>query len=175
MTPYGAPGFPTSTGDRRQLAEWWRFYVDAAAASGWEWWVSDGCEAASAWVPPGLRTFADGYRQRVRPLLEELLGPAAAGPVLDGFERLAAAHPDEPPHFYLAVVGTCPEHRGQGIGARLLEHCLSRVDAERLPAYLESTNPLNVRLYERLGFVRRDDVALAARGLVVTSMWRAAR
>jgi ribosomal protein S18 acetylase RimI-like enzyme len=33
-----------------------------------------------------------------------------------------------------------------------MEHALSRCDAEGLPAYLESSNPRNIPLYQRHGF-----------------------
>ncbi len=33
-----------------------------------------------------------------------------------------------------------------------MKHTLARVDAERLPAYLESSNPRNIPFYERHGF-----------------------
>jgi len=42
--------------------------------------------------------------------------------------------------------------QGQGIGAALMRHALERVDAERLPAYLESSNSRNISLYRRFGF-----------------------
>jgi hypothetical protein len=34
----------------------------------------------------------------------------------------------------------------------MLQHALRRCDDERLPAYLESTNPRNMPLYKRHGF-----------------------
>jgi ribosomal protein S18 acetylase RimI-like enzyme len=30
-----------------------------------------------------------------------------------------AFHPREPPHYYLTLLGTHPDHRGKGIGMRL--------------------------------------------------------
>lgn len=43
-------------------------------------------------------------------------------------------------------------HQGKGLGAQLLQAALGRCDAEGLPAYLESSNPANISLYERHGF-----------------------
>ena len=51
---------------------------------------------------------------------------------------------------------------------------LARIDAEHMPAYLESTNPANLPRYEALGFNRRDEFAPAS-GPVITTMWREAR
>ena len=44
--------------------------------------------------------------------------------------------------------------QSRGLGARLLWPVLERCDHERLPAYLESTNPRNVPFYESLGFAQ---------------------
>eukprot|EP01041_Mallomonas_annulata_P030478 gene30478-52615_t len=59
-------------------------------------------------------------------------------------------HPEEP-HWYLSMIGVDPSHHGQGLGSALLKAGLQRCDADGLPAYLESSNPKNVPLYERFG------------------------
>jgi GNAT superfamily N-acetyltransferase len=45
-----------------------------------------------------------------------------------------------------------PLHQCRGLGALPLRPILDRCNYERLPAYLESTNPRNVPFYESLGF-----------------------
>ncbi len=55
-------------------------------------------------------------------------------------------------HWYLPSIGTDPVHQGQGYGSALIAHALHRCDGQGLPAYLESSNPRNVPLYERHGF-----------------------
>ncbi len=64
------------------------------------------------------------------------------------------AHKDaiSEPHWYLMTLAVRPEKQGQGMGSRMLEHGLKRVDADRLPAYLETANARNLPLYERFGF-----------------------
>jgi ribosomal protein S18 acetylase RimI-like enzyme len=42
--------------------------------------------------------------------------------------------------------------QGRGLGSALLKAGLARCDAEGAAAYLESSNPKNVPLYERHGF-----------------------
>ena len=54
----------------------------------------------------------------------------------------------------------------------LLADNLARVDAEGVPAYLESTNPANLDRYRSVGFVDRKTFALPDGGPVVTTMWR---
>jgi GNAT superfamily N-acetyltransferase len=92
-------------------------------------------------------------------------------------ERLAilsaameANHPHEP-HWYLNVVSTLPSRQGQGLGAAVLRPILGRADAERVPCYLESTNPRNRTLYRRNGFEDRDEIPLDG-GPSLLAMWR---
>jgi GNAT superfamily N-acetyltransferase len=67
------------------------------------------------------------------------------------FEQMAAFHPSES-HWYLPMIGVEPGRQGSGIGSALLQHTLATCDEDGLPAYLESTNPKNIPLYERFGF-----------------------
>ena len=84
------------------------------------------------------------------------------------------AHRPAEPHWYLYMVAVAPAARGRGMGGRLLGHGLKRVDAEGLPAHLESTTPGSRRLYERFGF--RQVAELAGSGLpVYWAMTRPAR
>jgi ribosomal protein S18 acetylase RimI-like enzyme len=88
-------------------------------------------------------------------------------------ERFDATHPREPPHFYLALLGTHPEYRGRGLGMGLLaENLASLGDAQGVPSYLESTNPSNNPRYERLGFRRVGEFTTPDEKRTVTTMWR---
>ena len=60
-------------------------------------------------------------------------------------------HPREP-HWYLPLIGVDPFQQGSGLGSALMRHALARCDREGKPAFLESSNPKNVSLYERNGF-----------------------
>ena len=66
-------------------------------------------------------------------------------------------HPKEP-HYYLSLWATHPDHTGRGVGTALIRDDLERLDAEEMPAYLESTNPANLPRYEALGFDRRGEL-----------------
>ena len=68
------------------------------------------------------------------------------------FERMPDYHPAEP-HWYLPMIGVDPAHQGRGYGSALLRHALLQCDKDHIAAYLESSNPANVPLYERHGFV----------------------
>jgi ribosomal protein S18 acetylase RimI-like enzyme len=64
---------------------------------------------------------------------------------------MASYHPHEP-HWYLPLLGVDPTRQGQGIGSALLQHAAALCDRAGQLAYLESSNPANVPLYERHGF-----------------------
>lgn len=124
------------------------------------------------WHPPGARPddLPEGELPAMVRVAFEHLGDVAA-------ERLAALgvvteyHPSEP-HWYLALLGTRTDRQGQGRGAVVLASMLDACDRAGLPAYLESSNPLNVGLYERHGFVVTDTVHIGGDGPLMTFMWR---
>ena len=66
------------------------------------------------------------------------------------------AHPRDP-HWYLEVLGVRPEAQRSGLGSRLIRPVLERADRERLPCYLETSDPANVPYYERFDFEVVDD------------------
>jgi ribosomal protein S18 acetylase RimI-like enzyme len=85
-------------------------------------------------------------------------------------EAMMANHPHEP-HWYLNVVSTIPEHQGRGLGTAVLQPVLERCDADGVRAYLESSNPRNLSLYRRNGFVDAGEITLPG-GPSLTKMWR---
>lgn len=108
---------------------------------------------------------------------------AAGGPVPFSdpeIERLLAIdaallehHPHEP-HWYLNVVSTVPTDQGRGLGTAVLQPTLERCDADGVRAYLESTNPRNLTLYRRNGFVDAGEIRIEG-GPSLTKMWREPR
>jgi ribosomal protein S18 acetylase RimI-like enzyme len=94
--------------------------------------------------------------------------------LLAGSRLLEEAHPQDEPHYYLPLIGTHPAHRGRRLGVQLLRSSLDTIDAQSMAAYLESTNPSNLGLYEHVGFTRIGCVDLP-QGPTVHLMWRAKR
>ncbi|MEO6629464.1 MAG: GNAT family N-acetyltransferase [Aquihabitans sp.] len=83
-------------------------------------------------------------------------------------------HPKDPPHWYLAVIGTHRDHQGKGVGGALLTAVLDRCDEQGLPAYLESSKQVNVAFYARYGFeVTKEHVTPG--GPPMWLMWREPR
>ena len=167
--------FPDRVLRQQQYAVYWRFLIVGALRYPWVL-RTNGYEAVAVWIPPGGTEIAEADEARIRPLVETLLGPRS-DEVMELLARFEAAHPREQPHYYLSLLATHPDHRGQGIGMRMLGENLARIDAEHMPAYLESSNPANNQRYERLGFAAIGAFYPPDResGPPVTTMWRDAR
>jgi len=132
-------------------------------------WASDDTSAAALWFPSGVHPDGEAIESvmlgTVDKAKHETLGAT--------LEKMDEFHPKEP-HWYLAIVGVDSAHQGKGLGAQLMESGLARCDEEGLIAYLESSNPANISLYERHGFrvvgeIQIDDAP------VTTPMLRPAR
>ncbi len=149
---------------------WWGLYMHSAVPYGCVWMTEDG-GAASLWIPPNAQELSDEDEARVEPLLRELVG-AHADDVLTLLDRFDASHPRDTPHYYLSLLGTHPDHRGQGKGMGLLAANLALIDEQGFPAYLESSNRDNDHRYERLGFVKVGEFAAPGGGPTVACMWR---
>jgi ribosomal protein S18 acetylase RimI-like enzyme len=153
--------------------EFWRLFVEGAIGYEWIWIAGDG-EAAAIWVPPGGSELNDEQTARLEELIDRHLG--AGGPdYREVTRRFEEAHPHAEPHYYLTLLATHPDHRSKGVGMRLLADGLSRIDAEHLPAYLESTNPANNKRYRSVGFEPIGSFTFPGDGPEVTTMWRPAR
>jgi ribosomal protein S18 acetylase RimI-like enzyme len=90
------------------------------------------------------------------------------GALSDAMER---THPQEP-HFYLYFLAVDPALQGMGLGSRILDATLKRIDEMGLPAYLENSNPRNTPLYKRAGFLARKNIAPEGAPPLIP-MWRA--
>ena len=155
---------------RAQHDAWFRLLIRSALPHGWVW-TTPAHEAVSVWVPPGCPELSASDEAQLEPLLEDLLGPRAAL-VMEVFDRFEAAHPQDEDHYYLSLLATHTDHRGSGLGMGLLADNLARLDEARMPAYLESTNPANLRRYESVGFAVCGAFELPDDGPTVTTMWR---
>ena len=127
------------------------------------------CAAVALWIPPGAE--ADG--DRIVTVIRDTVPAEQHADTFAVLEQMDRAHPGHP-HWYLPWLAVDPCRQNVGLGARLLARGLARVDADHLPAYLETPNPRTVPYYERHGFVV---VATAQAGECppITSMVRAAR
>ncbi len=106
-----------------------------------------GFGGAALWLPPGV----EPDEAALVAIIEEAVEADRRSTVFGLLEALARFHPHGP-HWYLPMIGVDPAHQGQGLGTTLLRDTLMHVDDDHLPAYLESTNPMNIPLYKRHGF-----------------------
>lgn len=151
----------------------WRFLIRSALRFPCTWF-SPGYGAASVWIPPGEAELDPDEERQVESLIERLAG-SRAGDVLELLERFDATHPREREHYYLSLLGTHPDRRGSGVGMALLAENLATIDAEHMPAYLESSNPANDARYESVGFDAVGRFETPDGRHRVTTMWREAR
>lgn len=130
--------------------------------------ANDG-QAAALWLPPGVEpddeAMGAAFGDSIDPPLGEDFGKM--------MEQVGQYHPDEP-HWYLPVIAADPAYIGRGLGGELMKHALRRVDEDGVAAYLESSNPLNISLYERHGFEVMAEITVGD-SPVMTPMVRAAR
>jgi GNAT superfamily N-acetyltransferase len=110
-------------------------------------YCTDEYAGAALWLPPGVHPDEEGLGDVTQSTVSASLREA----VFAVFEQMAAYHPSEP-HWYLPLMGVDPAHQRKGHGDALMSYALERCDRDHAPAYLESTNPRNVSLYQRHGF-----------------------
>jgi len=132
-------------------------------------WVGEDYGGAALWFPSGVAPDGEAIEKHMFATVHESKHDAMRE-ILDEMEKY---HPEEP-HWYLSIVGVDAAHQGKGLGAKLLECALVQCDAEHLIAYLESSNPANIPLYERHGFEVMGEIRCGD-APVVTPMLRAAR
>lgn len=107
----------------------------------------DGFLGAALWLPPNV----EPREEEMTRLLQDTIGEDRQEEVFSLLEQMGNYHPSEP-HWYLPLIGVDPIQQGKGYGEALMAHALTRCDRDKVPAYLESTNPRNIPLYRRHGF-----------------------
>jgi len=151
---------------------YWRLYVEGSLRYSTVFLTED-ASAVSVWIPPGGTQLSDAQEAAVEQLVKTSLEPAATEAMFELWRRFESNHPRDEPHAYLGLLATHPDHRGQGVGQRLLADSLARFDAEGVATYLESTNPANDHRYERAGFRRVGGFQAVLDSAPISTMWRA--
>lgn len=115
------------------------------------------CGGVALWLPPG----AEPDQATMVAIVETAIPVERHGEVFAVFESMSRYHPQEP-HWYLPLIAVDPPRQGQGLGSVLLRHALAACDSEGLPAYLESSSPANIPLYERHGFTQLGTIQIGS-------------
>jgi ribosomal protein S18 acetylase RimI-like enzyme len=122
----------------------------------------------AVWLPPGVKVAGS-----VRPPLTALprIVRAARQPGamrLVRERRKGVTLAQAAPGWHLAFLATDPDFQRRGIGRRLMEHVLSRADADGTRVWLETSDPVNVPLYEKFGFL---SITEARGGADLPTIW----
>jgi ribosomal protein S18 acetylase RimI-like enzyme len=163
--------FPDASRRRRDLLEFMTLQAELAAAQGWIA-MTRNRESVAIWTPPGESYGSSEQEPLISEVVERLFG--ARAPEIHELFRQFEEHVPAGRFYHLEWWATHRNHAGRGFGASLITENIARIDAEHLPSYLESTNPVNLARYESLGF-RRIGTFAPPRGPTVTTMWREAR
>jgi GNAT superfamily N-acetyltransferase len=113
----------------------------------------DNFAGAALWLPPGVHP----DEKALFTLLQDTVPEPDRAEVFGLLEQMESRHPAEP-HWYLPMIGVDPSQQGKGYGSALLKHALERCDGDNKLAYLESSSPKNLPLYERHGFELLDTI-----------------
>ena len=107
----------------------------------------EGYAGTALWLPPGVGP----DEETMGGLLERTVPAHLQRDVASLLEQMERYHPKEP-LWYLPLIGVDPARQGRGVGSALMRYALALCDRDKRSAYLESTNPRNVPLYQRHGF-----------------------
>jgi ribosomal protein S18 acetylase RimI-like enzyme len=139
-----------------------------------EIWTTDDLQSVAVWAPP------DQWHTTPRQdldLASTLLHPRLLlrmPMVVRGLLRVQGMHPEKPPHWYLAILGTDPAAQGRGLGSAMMQPVLEECDRDGVGAYLESSKEQNLDFYARHGFRVTAERRLQ-RGPRLWPMWREPR
>lgn len=110
-------------------------------------YLAPNAAGAALWLGPGIEPEAEPLIN----LFSESTSSEVQRDLFPIFEQMGEYHPAYP-HWYLPMIGVDTHMQGGGVGASLMTHALAYCDADGSTAYLESSNPRNIPLYERFGF-----------------------
>lgn len=145
-----------------------RAYEDKAFVHESAYYV-DGYLGGALWLPPDVHPDDDA----VDALIQNRVTADKQEDLVGLLDRIDHCLPEEP-HWYLPFIGVEPVYRGKGLGSALMKHALLRCDRDNAPAFLESSNPRNISLYERHGFETLDTLQVGS-SPPISTMLRAPR
>jgi ribosomal protein S18 acetylase RimI-like enzyme len=132
-------------------------------------WRLGAYSGVALWLPPNVDVDGDA----IVSVITETVAREKHADTFAVLEQMGEVHPKFP-HWYLPWFGVDAALQGRGLGSELMRRCLSIIDKDHLPAFLDSPNPRNVSFYERHGF-EVTGTAQAGSCPPVVSMLRAVR
>jgi GNAT superfamily N-acetyltransferase len=168
--PLWGPALARADGSTDHAWGYWRLFVEGALPHGTVFMLEHALSVA-VWIPPGESEMSDDAEASLRQIVTDNLNPDGAAAMFELWDRFDGNHPTaRPPHAYLSLLATHPDNPGKGLGQQLLADTLDHFAG--LPAYLESTNPVNNHRYERQGFAPIGGFQAVLNDAPVTTMWR---
>ena len=152
----------------------WRSWLEILYLPKAQMYTNDEHTCAALWSPPGNWKVPLPMQVRMAPRMVRIFGGRRLPLILEGLALIEKKHPDREPHYTLGVLGTDPDHQGDGIGSALIQPVLDTCDTDGIGAYLESSTPSNVPYYRRFGFEVTEEFTLP-QGPPVWGMWREPR
>lgn len=163
---WGCWAFPDIENRRRDLLAFMTLMAERALGVWTD--MTAAAESITVWTPPGA-SYESVTERRFTQAFDDLFG-ARVTAIRTLFDQLRE-HTPQGRFYHLEWWATSREHAGRGLGTALLRENLSRIDAEHLPSYLESTNCANLPRYEAFGFRPVEKFAPPG-GPTITTMWR---
>lgn len=117
--------------------------------------TSGDCRGVAVWLRPGETELSAGRAEAAGMVaVAALMGGEAGERSLRIWREFAQVRAQEagPRYWYLMVIGVLPAFQGQGIGTALMRPVLAEADMNGLPCFVETAQPHNQPLYDRLGF-----------------------
>jgi GNAT superfamily N-acetyltransferase len=130
--------------------------------------LAESGRAAAMWLPPGVQPDSE----KLTALVEAHVPQDRLADMMQVFAQMETFHPSEP-CWYLPLIGVDPAYQGRGYGSALLRHALEQCDRAGQSAYLESSNPRNIPLYERHGFETMGTIQVGSSPTLVPMLRRA--
>lgn len=149
--PMGRHLFRDQAGRMAQMEQMFDLFLRRVYMPHQECYTVNGMAGGALWLPPGKYPAPAWQQLTLLPGFIRLFG-LRTPKIFRDINQMEKMHPKDPPHWYLAFLGIEPSQQGKGLGTALLRPVLDRCDAEKVPAYLETSSDRNLPLYLRHGF-----------------------
>lgn len=117
-------------------------------------WMTPGAEAVAMWSPPSSPGETGSGDSGYAAVMDRL---GEAGERIHRYDApVEAVLPTS--YWYLGILATHPDHRGRKLGRDTMIRGVEAAAASGQPAFLETTNPANVAVYQSAGWEVHDEL-----------------
>jgi GNAT superfamily N-acetyltransferase len=142
----------TPGSSHEEVCRFFALYDGEVVDDGWLWEAGEAAGVA-LWVPPdGCDRSVEVDDRVMRVAMRHELSEDEGARYEAMWDWMISEHMPEEPHWFLDHVGVEPDQQGRGIGGALVRLGLEWSRRDGVPAFLETSKPDNVPLYEHLGF-----------------------